>query len=67
MKEKVKTITAINSFFNKEDFDTKVESFIRNVKVLAMEYSHSIDMINGVTVTSQSVMIIYEDKEAEQE
>lgn len=66
-KEKVKTITVGKVWFEPETFDEEVEKFIRTVDVLAIEYSCSVDNVNGMMITTKSAMIIYRDKEAEQE
>lgn len=66
-KEKVKTITVSKAWFESETFDKEVEEFIRTVDVLGIEYSCSADHVNGMLITTKSAMIIYHDKEAEQE
>lgn len=65
-KEKVKTITVSRVLFEPETFDEEVEKFIRTVDVLAIEYSCSVDNVNGMSITTKSAMIIYHDKETKE-
>ncbi|MDE6155559.1 MAG: hypothetical protein K2F67_03885 [Eubacterium sp.] len=64
-KEKVRTITVSYNPLNNSNFDEEVEKFIRTVDVLAIEYSCSVSHIQGLLITTQSTMIIYNDKEAD--
>lgn len=66
-KEKVRTITVSRVWFEPETFDEEVEKFIRTVEVLAIEYSCSVDNVNGMMITTKSAMIIYQDKEEDDE
>lgn len=66
-KEKVRTITVSYNPLNNSNFDEEVEKFIRTVDVLAIEYSCSVSHIQGLLITTQSAMIIYNDKEADNE
>lgn len=63
LKEKVKTITVSYNQLNNVNFDEEVEKFIRTVNALAIEYSCSVSYMQGLMVTTQSAMIIYENKE----
>lgn len=67
LKEKVKTITVSYNPLNNANFDEEVEKFIRTVNVLAIENSCSVSYMQGLMVTTQSAMIIYENKEADDE
>ncbi len=62
-KEKVRTITVSYNPLNNSNFDEEVEKFIKTVEVLAIEYSCSVSHIHGLMITTQSAMIIYNDKE----